>query len=63
MKLLETSTNGNVFAGTFGGVLLSFFSNVFVEDLLKTIILSFVGAVISFIVSLTLKSLFKRKKD
>ena len=61
MKLLETATNGNVYAGTFGGMLLSVFSNVFVEDLVRTVILAFVGAVVSFLVSMFLKNLFRRK--
>lgn len=63
MRLFETATNGNVYAGTFGGMMLSFFSSVFVQDLLKTIILAFVGAVVSFFVSLALKNLFRRKKE
>ena len=61
MKLLETATNGNVYAGTCGGMLLSVFSNVFVEDLVRTVILAVVGAVVSFIVSLVLKNFIRRK--
>jgi ABC-type phosphate/phosphonate transport system permease subunit len=61
MKFLETATNGNVYAGTFGGMLLSVFSNVFVEDLVRTVILAFVGAVVSFLVSLVLKNFIRRK--
>lgn len=59
MKLLDTATNSNVYAGTFGGMVLSVFSNVFVEDMLRTIILAVVGAVVSFGVSLALKRLIK----
>lgn len=61
MKLLDTATNGNVYAGTFGGMILSAFSNLFIEDLLRTIILAVVGAIVSFVVSLVLKSLIRRK--
>ena len=62
MKLPEITTDGNVYAGTFGGMILSVFSNLFIEDLLRTIILAVVGTVVSFGVSLTLKILIKRKK-
>lgn len=62
MKLLEISPNDNVYAGTFGGFLLSVFSNVFVEDLLRTAILAAVGAGVSFAVSLVLKNLIRRIK-
>ena len=61
MKLLETTTNGNVYAGTCGGMLLSVFSNVFVEDLMRTVVLAVVGAVLSFVVSLVLKNFIRRK--
>jgi hypothetical protein len=61
MKLLETSYDGNVYVGTFGGMLLSVFSNVFVEDLVRTAILAVVGAIVSFVVSLVLKNFFRRK--
>ena len=63
MKLLETTTNGNVYAGTCGGMLLSVFSNVFVEDLVRTIVLAVVGAVVSFVVSLVLKNFIRRKNS
>lgn len=62
MELPETNHDGQVYAGTCGGMFLSIFSNVFVEDLLRTVILAVVGAVVSFGVSLVLKSLIKGKK-
>lgn len=61
MKFLETTTNGNVYAGTCGGMLLSVTSNMFVEDLVRTIILAVVGAIVSFVVSMVLKNFFRRK--
>lgn len=61
MRLLDTATNSNVYAGTFGGMVLSIFSNLFVQDLLKTIILAIVGTVVSFVVSLVLKNFIRRK--
>lgn len=60
MKLPEPSYDGNVFAGTFGGLLLTLYSNVIVADLLRTVLISAVGAVVSFVVSLLLKRLFRR---
>jgi len=62
MRLLDTATNSNVYAGTFGGIVLSVFSNLFVQDLLKTIILAIVGTVVSFVASLVLKNFIRRKK-
>ncbi|MDP4271074.1 MAG: hypothetical protein Q8909_13260 [Bacteroidota bacterium] len=59
MEIVETSANGNVYAGTFGGLLLTVFSNLFVEDMMRTIILAVIGAVVSFVVSLTLKELIR----
>jgi len=61
MRLLDTATNSNVYAGTFGGMVLSVFSNLFVQDLLKTIILAIVGTIVSFVVSLVLKNFIRRK--
>ena len=59
MEIVETPVNGNVYAGTFGGLLLTVFSNLFVEDMMRTIILAVIGAVVSFVVSLTLKELIR----
>ena len=56
MKLTEAIPTGNVFAGTFGGTLLSLFGNIFVADMVKTAILAAVGAMVSFGVSVTLKA-------
>ena len=49
-------------AGTAGGTLLSIFANINSEDLIKTIVLAAVGAVVSFAVTLLLKLLAKRIK-
>lgn len=48
--------------GTASGTLLSIAPNIFSEDILKTIILAVIGAVVSFTVSLLLKGLTKSKK-
>lgn len=62
MKILEGVSNGNVYAGTFGGLLLSVFSNLFLEDIVRTAVLAAVGAVVSFVVSVGLKFLIRRFK-
>ncbi len=62
MKLLETVNNGNVFAGTFGGLLLSIFSNLLLEDIIRTAVMAGVGAIVSFTVSVGLKHLIRRLK-
>lgn len=46
-------------AGTIGGTLLTVFYNIRSEDVVKTIVLAGVGAVVSFVVSLLLKALLK----
>jgi hypothetical protein len=62
MKFPDSSQDGQVYAGTCGGVFLSVFSNVFVEDLVRTVILAFVGALVSFGVSLALKRMIKNPR-
>lgn len=57
------NNDSHVFAGTFGGMLLTIFSNLFIEDIARTIILAIVGALVSFGVSFALKRLIKRKSD
>lgn len=63
MELPKTNHDGQVYAGTCGGMFLSIFSNMFIEDLIRTVILAIVGAVVSFGVSLVLKKLINRKKS
>jgi hypothetical protein len=48
--------------GTAGGTFLSVLPNLHSEDVLKTIILATLGAIISFLISLILKSLIKKHK-
>ncbi|WP_073371474.1 hypothetical protein [Flavobacterium fluvii] len=48
--------------GTAGGTILSVLPNLHSEDVLKTIILATVGAVVSFLISLILKLLIKKHK-
>ncbi len=49
-------------AGTIGGTLLTILANINSADLIKTGILAFVGAVVSFSVTHLLKLLIKRFK-
>ena len=55
-------SNNTFQIGTASGTLLSIVPNILSEDILKTIILAAVGALISFIISLLLKGLTKFKK-
>ena len=48
--------------GTAGGTFLSIVPNIESEDIVKTIILATVGAVVSFTISLLLKSINKKHK-
>ena len=48
--------------GTAGGTFLSVVPNLDSEDVLKTVVLASIGAVVSFIVSLALKYLIKKHK-
>jgi len=49
-------------AGTFGGFALSIIPNLTSADVLKTIVLAFIGAVVSFGVTVLLKQLTSKKK-
>jgi hypothetical protein len=48
--------------GTAGGTFLSVLPNLHSEDVLKTVVLASVGAIVSFIISLALKYLIKKHK-
>ena len=47
-------------AGIAGGTLTTFIASITTADLLRTIVLTIVGAVVSYVVSLFLKWLFSR---
>lgn len=60
---LDTMDNSiTLKAGTFGGVALSVLPNITSADVFKTIVLAFVGAVVSFGVTLLLKQFTTKKK-
>ena len=60
LQLMESNTGTK--AGTIGGTLLTIIYNIRTEDVVKTIVLAGIGAIVSFIVSLGLKLLFRNLK-
>lgn len=56
------SSHHGTAAGTLGGTLLSIFANVQTGDITKTVILAAIGATVSFMVSLALKWITRRKR-
>jgi mannitol-specific phosphotransferase system IIBC component len=46
--------------GTAAGTILSIVPNIMSTDILRTVILAALGAIVSFVVSLMLKILFKK---
>ena len=49
-------------AGTAGGTLLTIFGNISSQDIIKTIVLAGIGAVVSFCITIVLKAIIKRLK-
>jgi hypothetical protein len=56
------TANNHTLMGTAGGTFLSMVPNIQSEDIVKTIVLAIVGAIVSFTISLLLKSLQKKRK-
>ena len=56
------TANNPTLMGTAGGTFLSIVPNIQSEDIARTIILASVGAIVSFTISLLLKSLNKKHK-
>jgi mannitol-specific phosphotransferase system IIBC component len=56
------TANNQTLMGTAGGTFLSMAPNINSEDIVKTIILASIGAIVSFMISLLLKSLQKKHK-
>jgi hypothetical protein len=55
------SSNTTLF-GTAGGTFLSVLPNLHSEDVLKTVVLASIGAIVSFVLSMTLKFFVKKHK-
>ncbi len=56
------TANNHTLMGTAGGTFLSIVPNINSEDIARTIVLATVGAIVSFTISLLLKSLQKKRK-
>jgi hypothetical protein len=56
------TTGNHTLKGTAGGTFLSVLPNLHSEDVLKTIILAALGAIVSFLISMLLKYLIKKHK-
>jgi len=56
------TSNNPTLMGTAGGTFLSIVPNIHSEDIARTVILATVGAVVSFTISLLLKSLNKKHR-
>ncbi len=54
--------HGGTVAGTAGGTLLTIFANIHSEDVVKTVVLALIGAVVSFSISLGMKWIAKKLK-
>jgi len=57
--------DNSTWAGTAGGTFLAFIANLGKDDIMKTIILTMIGAVVSFVVSVVMQcilSWFKKKR-
>ena len=62
LTLEEMDNSLTLRAGTFGGFALSVIPNITSADVFKTIVLAFIGAVVSFGVTVLLKRLTSKKK-
>lgn len=56
------TTNNHTLMGTAGGTFFSIIPNLQSADVLKTVLLATIGAVVSFTISLVLKSIIKKHK-
>ncbi len=60
---MKANNNAGTLTATLGGTMLTIAVHIASEDILKTVILAALGAVVSYIVSLLLRRLFRRKSD
>ncbi|MEQ9289604.1 MAG: hypothetical protein RIG77_21935 [Cyclobacteriaceae bacterium] len=60
--MANLARGGGTKAGTAGGTLLSVLVNISSGDILHTVVLAAIGAIVSFSVSVLLKVLFQRFK-
>ena len=57
---MTMTSNNHTMMGTAGGTFLSIIPNIQSADVLKTVVLAAVGAIVSFTISLVLKSIIKK---
>ncbi|WP_165930296.1 hypothetical protein [Flavobacterium sp. GT3P67] len=57
------TTSNPTLMGTAGGTFLSIVPNLASEDVLKTVLLAAIGAIVSFGISMVLKFLLKKHKQ
>ena len=62
MKMMSIQSSNSALVGTAGGTFLSIIPNLESEDVVKTIILATLGAIVSFVISILLKLLIKKHK-
>lgn len=55
------NNSGEIRYGTLGGILLNFFFGIAYSDLMRSILLAAVGATVSYLVSLVLNKILRRK--
>ncbi|SFB91011.1 hypothetical protein SAMN04489722_101238 [Algibacter lectus] len=59
---MQLTIDHNTKSAVIGGTFFSSIANIGVEDLITTIVLAIIGAVVSFVVSVVLKHLFQKFK-
>jgi len=59
---MDTNFHSDTRAGTLGGTALVILAQLNLSQILETAVLAAVGAVVSFLVSLALKRLLRRRK-
>ncbi len=57
------NSNNNTLIGTAGGTFLSIIPNILSADVVKTVLLATIGAIVSFTISLILKRITKKNKN
>ena len=57
------SNHGGTVVGTAGGTLLTVFANIHSEDIVKTVVLACIGAVVSFTISISLKWIARKLRS
>jgi mannitol-specific phosphotransferase system IIBC component len=60
LKIMDTITVSNTIAGTAGGTLLVVLLHIQADEILKTVLLAFVGAVVSYSTSVCIRWVIER---